>query len=243
MLGKRGAMRSLLKNLAKQGIAIMKKTNPNILVFASGTKTGGGSGFETMVRASRTRPPVLDAWICAVITNHFEGGVWHKAQALGIRAEYWVGPYVAQGYQNFVKYFNADYVMLSGWLKLVAGLDPARTINIHPCPLPRFGGSNLYGQYVHEAVMAAYHRGEITHTAITMHFVDAVYDQGPILFALPIPIEPSDTPETLAAKVHRAEHEWQPRILNYVVHGQVRLVDKEVVYETEELKRLLMSEV
>jgi hypothetical protein len=46
----------------------------------------------------------------------------------------------------------------------------------------------------------------------------------------------------LAAKVNRAEQEWQPRVLNYVVHGQVRLVGKEVVYETEELKRLLIPE-
>ncbi|MFZ0052088.1 MAG: hypothetical protein WAK96_09945, partial [Desulfobaccales bacterium] len=58
----------------------------------------------------------------------------------------------------------------------------------------------------------------------------------------PVPIEPGDTQETLAAKVNRAEQEWQPRVLNYVVHGQVRLVGKEVVYETEELKRLLIPE-
>jgi phosphoribosylglycinamide formyltransferase-1 len=90
--------------------------------------------------------------------------------------------------------------------------------------------------------MAAYHRGEITHSAVTMHFVDAVYDRGPILFALPIPLEPGDTPETLAAKVNRAEHEWQPRVLNYVVQGQVRLVGQEVVYATEELQRRLMPE-
>ena len=220
----------------------MQKPNPNILVFASGTKTGGGSGFETMVRASRARPPILEARICGVVTNHPEGGVWQKAQALGIPCECWAGPYLAQGYQNLVKHFNADYVMLSGWLKLVAGLDPARTINIHPGPLPRFGGPNLYGHYVHEAVMAAYRRGEITHSAVTMHFVDEIYDRGPVFFALPIPIEPGDTPESLAAKVNRAEHAWQPRVLNQVVHGQVRLVGKEVVYETEELKRRLMPE-
>ena len=220
----------------------MTKIKPNILVFASGTKTGGGSGFETMVRAARTRPPILDAWIGGVVTNHFDGGVWRKAKALGIPAEYWVGPYLAEGYQNFVKYFNADYVMLSGWLKLVEGLDPARTINIHPGPLPRFGGPKNYGHRVHEAVMAAFQRGEITHSAVTMHFVDEKYDRGPILCALPIPIEPGETPETLAVKVNRAEHEWQPRVLNYVVQGQVRLVGKEVVYETAELQRLLMPE-
>ncbi len=220
----------------------LMKNNPNILVFASGTKTGGGSGFENLVRAARSSPPILDASICAVITNHFEGGVWHKAKALGIPCEYWAGPYLARGYQNFVKYFNADYVKLSGWLKLVAGLDPARTLNIHPGPLPRFGGPQLYGHHVHEAVMAVYHRGEITHSAVTMHFVDAVYDRGPIIFALPVPIEPNDTPETLAAKVNRAEHAWQPRVLNYVVQGRVRLAGKEVVYETEELRRLLNPE-
>ncbi|RJR43355.1 MAG: phosphoribosylglycinamide formyltransferase [Deltaproteobacteria bacterium] len=218
------------------------KTKPCILVFASGTKTGGGSGFETLVQASRMRPPVLDAWICGVVTNHFDGGVWRRAQTLGIPASYWSGPYLAQGYQNFVRYYKADYVMLSGWLKLASGLDPARTINIHPGPLPRFGGPNLYGHFVHEAVMAAYHRGEIAHSTVTMHFVDEVYDRGPVFFALPVPIDPDDTPETLAAKVNRAEHEWQPKVLNYVATGQVRLAGKEVVYETEELKRLLMPE-
>jgi phosphoribosylglycinamide formyltransferase-1 len=220
----------------------MQRNKPNILVFASGTKTGGGSGFETMVRAARAEPPGLDAWICAVVTNHCGGGVWQKAQALGVHAEYWVGPYTATGYQNFVTYFNADYVMLSGWLKLVAGLDPARTINIHPGPLPRFGGPNLYGHLVHEAVLAAYHRGEVSHSAVTMHFVDEKYDRGPTFFAFPVPIEPGDTPETLAAKVNRAEHEWQPRVLNYVVQGQVRLAGREVVYETAELRSLLLPE-
>ncbi len=220
----------------------MNSTGPNILVFASGTKSGGGSGFETMVRAARSQPPSLDAWICGVVTNHFAGGVWQKSQELGIPAAYWVGPYLARGYKNFVRYFNADYVMLSGWLKLVAGLDPSRTINIHPGPLPRFGGPNLFGHHVHEAVLAAYHRGEISHSAVTMHFVDEKYDRGPVFFSQPVPIEPDDTPETLAARVNRVEHEWQSRVLNYVVHEQVRLAGAKVVYESDELQRLLMPE-
>ena len=228
--------------LRLKGDGAMQKTKPNILVFASGTKTGGGSGFEKLVRAAQTSPPTLDAWICAVITNHFAGGVWHKARALGVHAEYWAGPFQAQGYRNFVQYFKADYVMLSGWLKRVTGLDPARTINIHPGPLPRFGGPKLYGHHVHEAVLAAYHRGELTHSAVTMHFVDEIYDHGAILFTRPVPIEPGDTPETLAARVNQVEHAWQPRVLNYVVQGQVRLVDQEVVYETAELKHLLLPE-
>ncbi len=219
----------------------MKKT-PNLLVFASGTQTGGGSGFENLVKASQTIPPILAARICGVVTNHPAGGVWRKAQALGIPARYWPGPYAARGYRDLVESFRADYVMLSGWLKLVAGLDPARTVNIHPGPLPRFGGANLYGRHVHEAVLAAYGRGEISHSAVTMHFVDEKYDRGPVFFARPVPIEPGDTVDTLADRVNRAEHEWQPRVLNYVVQGQVRLVGAEVIYETAALQRLLRPE-
>lgn len=51
---------------------------PNVLVFASGSKDGGGSGFEKMVEATRSDPPVLDGRICSVITNHYEGGVWQR---------------------------------------------------------------------------------------------------------------------------------------------------------------------
>jgi folate-dependent phosphoribosylglycinamide formyltransferase PurN len=219
----------------------MTGTIPNILVFASGSKTGGGSGFETLVHATRTAPPVLKAHICGVVTNHAAGGVRQKAEALGVPWEYWGGPFLAGGYRDLVRRFQADYVMLSGWLKLVRGLDPARTINIHPGPLPRFGGPQFYGRRVHEEVLAAYHRREITHSAVTMHFVDEQYDRGPVFFTHPVPLEPDDTPETLAARVNRAEHEWQPRALNYVVQGRVRLAGGKVVYETEELQGLLLT--
>lgn len=214
---------------------------PSVLVFASGTKTGGGSGFQKMIEAKQLNPPVLDTWIPAVISNHCSGGVARRAEKLGIEFLCWEGPFKAKGYQNFVKYFNADFVMLSGWLKLVAGLDPARTINIHPGPLPNFGGPKFYGHYVHEAVLVAYHRGEITHSAVTMHFVNEEFDRGPVFFALPVPIEAGDTPETLAARVNQEEHRWQSKVLNMVVHEQVRLVDGKVIYESEELHRLLMS--
>ena len=66
-----------LNNIREVRFGVERK-KPHILVFASGTKTGGGSGFETMVRAARTSPPILDAWIGAVITNHFDGGVWQR---------------------------------------------------------------------------------------------------------------------------------------------------------------------
>jgi len=180
--------------------------------------------------------PLLSRWFPII----GRGGVEAKAEKLGIPFEYWPGPYMSDGYERYVWKYKADFVMLSGWLKLVIGLETARTINIHPGPLPQFSGPKFYGHFVHEAVMAAYHRGEITHSAVTMHFADEVYDRGPIFFVWPVQIYDGDTVETLAKRVNRDEHYWQSRVLNYVVHEQVRLVNGRVEYESEELKRLLM---
>ncbi len=210
-----------------------------VLVFASGDDRGGGSGFQELVEFSRTYPPVLDAQIIGVISNHPNGGVRKRADALHIPFEHWPGAYNSEGYRAFVKKYQADFVMCSGWLKFVRGLDPARTVNIHPGPLPRFGGAGMYGHHVHEAVMAAYHRGEVTQSAVTMHFVDeTAYDHGPIIFQMPVLIRPEDDAETLAKRVNEKERAWQSHILNLVVHRHIYLKDGQVVYKGEACRRL-----
>ena len=206
-----------------------------VLVFASGDEKGGGSGFQELVEFSRTNPPVLNAQIVGVISNHQSGGVCQRANALHIPFEYWSGPFDAQGYRRFVEKYQADFVMCSGWLKFVRGLDPSKTVNIHPGPLPRFGGPKMYGHYVHEAVMAAFHRGEIIQSAVTMHFVDDVaYDNGPIIFQMPVLIRPDDDAETLAKRVNEKERAWQSHILNLVVHRHIYLSKGQVFYESDE---------
>jgi phosphoribosylglycinamide formyltransferase-1 len=210
-----------------------------VLVFASGDEKGGGSGFQELVEFSRTNPPVLDAQIIGVISNHQNGGVRRRADALHIPFDYWPGPYDAKGYRTFVEKYQADFVMCSGWLKFVRGLDPARTVNIHPGPLPRFGGAGMYGHYVHEAVMAAYHRGEVIQSAVTMHFVDDVaFDNGPIIFQMPVLIRPDDDAGTLAKRVNEKERAWQSHILNLVVHRHIYLSNGQVFYKGDTSKRL-----
>jgi phosphoribosylglycinamide formyltransferase 1 len=210
-----------------------------ILVFASGDEKGGGSGFQELVEFSRTNPPVLAAQIVGVISNHQQGGVRRRADALHIPFEHWTGPFDAKGYRAFVAKFQADFVMCSGWLKFVRGLDPARTVNIHPGPLPQFGGAGMYGHHVHEAIMAAYHRGEIIQSAVTMHFVDDVgFDNGPTIFQLPVLIRPDDDAGTLAKRVNEKERAWQSHILNLVVHGYISLSGGQVFYRSDMPKRL-----
>jgi len=200
-------------------------SRPKILVFASGTKTGGGSGFRRLVEESTKLGGNLAADIIGVVSNHLNGGVKRIADEVGVPFYFFDNARNATGrqYQYFVSTLGAEWVALSGWLKLVKGLNPATTFNIHPGPLPKFGGPGMYGHHVHEAVMAAFGRGELTHSAVSMHFVDQEYDHGNLFFKLPVEIEPDDTPDSLGARVNKQEHVWQSFITDLVVHRHIRL--------------------
>lgn len=200
-------------------------SKPKILVLASGTKTGGGSGFQEMVEYSRTFPPVLSADIAVVVSNHQSGGVFEKAAQLNIPFEHWDGPFTAEGYLSLFKRHNAEYTMCSGWLKFVHGLNVRKTINIHPGPLPDFGGDGMHGDHVHKAVIDAYHKGKITCSAVTMHFVDPnkPFDEGPIFFQIPVLIRKDDDSKSLGKRVNEVERAWQSFILNLVVHERIKL--------------------
>ena len=201
-------------------------SKPKVLVFASGSAEGGGSGFEKLVLASRGGP--LDADIVAVVSNHATGGVRTRADTLGVPFLHFAKPWTGEAYQRFALESGADYFALSGWLKLVAGLDPttrfnSRTVfNIHPGPLPAFGGPRLYGHRVHEAIIAAHRRGEITHSAVSMHFVTEEYDRGPVFFRCNVKINDDDTPESIGIRVNQQEHRYQPHITSMVVNGLIR---------------------
>ena len=200
----------------------MKK--PRLLIFASGTKDGGGSGFRKLVLASRSE--VLSAEIVGVVGNHADGGVRRIAEELGIRFFYFPGPYDAGGYSALVQKVRAEYVALSGWLKLVLGLDPSKTFNIHPALLSqlngRFGGKGMYSHHVHEAVEKALDAGEITESGFSMHFVTPEYDRGPVFYERRVVLHPGMTAEEIGKVVNDEEHSLQAAITNLVVNGKVR---------------------
>lgn len=202
-----------------ESVSNEEQTMEKLIVFASGTKTGGGSGARKLKEASRNG--VLDAEIAAFVSNHAEGGVMEHALQLGVPFIHFPAPWTAERYQAIMKQTGAKFAALSGWLKFVRGLDPRTTFNIHPGPLPLTGG--LHGMQVHEAALAAYRRGEIAESAVTMHFVtEAMYDDVRGVFCrCPVPIFPDDTAETLAGRVNKFEHEIQPEQTNLVVTGRI----------------------
>ena len=112
--------------------------------------------------------------------------------------------------------FKIDLVVLAGYLKRIqpkvireyAG----RIINIHPGLLPDFGGEGMYGARVHEAVIAS----GAKESGVTVHLVDDEYDRGPIVAQWRIPVNRSDTAESLAARVLNVEHVVYPRAVEMV---------------------------
>jgi phosphoribosylglycinamide formyltransferase/phosphoribosylglycinamide formyltransferase-1 len=112
--------------------------------------------------------------------------------------------------------FRIDLVVLAGYLKRIPSKViheyAGRIINIHPALLPAFGGEGMYGARVHEAVIAA----GAKESGVTVHLVDDDYDRGPILAQWRVPVEKSDTAESLAARVLNVEHIVYPRTVEMV---------------------------
>ena len=117
---------------------------------------------------------------------------------------------------DLLRKVRVDLVVLAGYLKRIP---PAvvreysgRIINIHPALLPAFGGEGMYGARVHEAVIAS----GAEESGVTVHLVDDDYDRGPIVAQWRVPVESSDTAESLAARVLAVEHIVYPRVIEMV---------------------------
>jgi phosphoribosylglycinamide formyltransferase-1 len=111
---------------------------------------------------------------------------------------------------------RVDLVVLAGYLKRIPSTVvreySGRIINIHPALLPAFGGEGMYGARVHEAVIAS----GAEESGVSVHLVDDDYDRGPIVAQWRVPVEKSDTPESLAARVLAVEHVVYPRVIEMV---------------------------
>ena len=115
-----------------------------------------------------------------------------------------------KGILALLKGLEPDLIVLAGFLwkipESTVAAFPDKIINIHPALLPKFGGKGMYGMHVHRAVIEAGER----ESGITIHRVNEAYDEGSILLQETTPVEPGDTPEVLAKKIHALEYAHYP---------------------------------
>ncbi len=159
--------------------------------------------------------------VCCVLYNRKEAYVAQRAKNLGIEAQYF-NRHDFMETDKVVQYLaakQADWLILAGFLLLIPDnllkAYPQRIVNIHPALLPNYGGKGMYGHHVHEAVVA---RREPM-SGITIHMVDEHYDHGTTLFQARCKLQPSDTADDLAVKIHILEKTYYPRVVEAVVTG------------------------
>ncbi len=204
-----------------------------IAVFAS----GAGSNTEQIIKAASSPSlPLKEKGeakieankaayeVALIVCNKPGAGVLQIAELAGIpsllvdRERFFNG----DNYLPELKKNNIDFIVLAGFLwKMPTALInayPRKILNIHPALLPKYGGKGMYGQSVHEAVIAS---GE-NESGITIHFVDELYDHGEIIFQAKCEVAPNDTAQTLAHKIHVLEHANYPHIIASVVQKQNR---------------------
>ena len=178
-----------------------------IAIFASGTGSNTKNIIEYLNKKSNSTVKVA-----LIVSNKPGAGVLKIAEENNIptilieKEKFFRG----NAYTDELKEAGIDFIVLAGFLwKIPVTLIKAfhvKMINIHPALLPKYGGKGMYGNFVHEAVIA----NKEKESGISIHYVDEVYDNGQIILQATCLVSEDDTPETLAKKVQVLEHRHFP---------------------------------
>lgn len=183
-----------------------------IAIFASGS----GTNAENIIHYFSEKPQFQ---VALVLANNPDAYVLQRAQKLHVPSCICT----KSDFQNPEKIltildeYEIEFIVLAGFLLkvpeyLLKKFD-SRIINIHPALLPKYGGKGMYGDKVHEAVVAA---GD-TESGITIHYINEHYDEGDIIFQASCPVLPEDTPHDVATKVHALEYKYFPVVIEDVL--------------------------
>lgn len=180
----------------------------NIAIFASGS----GTNAENIIRYFEGNNTIR---VALVLSNNPHSFVLQRAKNLEV--PHIVVPKDMLARQDDVlpilQNHHIDFIVLAGFLLRVPSwlVDayPKRIVNIHPALLPKFGGKGMYGDKVHQAVIEA---GE-KESGITIHLIDEQYDEGTTVFQAKCCVDPSDTPDSLAQKIHTLEYKHFPHVI------------------------------
>lgn len=179
-----------------------------LAIFASGS----GSNAENIVRYFSQREQIK---VSMVFVNNPQAGVIQRMQHLNVPIFLFNRSmlYETNEVLMALKDNSIDFIVLAGFLWLVPSsiIDAYsnKILNIHPALLPKYGGKGMYGNKVHEQVIA---NKEVI-SGITIHEVNQVYDQGRILFQATCPVLASDTVESLANHIHSLEYYHFPLVI------------------------------
>lgn len=189
-------------------------TKKRIVIFAS----GNGTNAENIIRYFQESEV---AEVVLVLSNKKEAKVLERAKKLKVNTASFTRAELSseEGIIKSLKKADPDLIVLAGFLlkfpeNLIAEF-PNQIINIHPALLPKYGGKGMYGSAVHQAVVA----NRDLETGISIHYVNENYDEGAIISQRKVGVSETDTAEIVAAKVHKLEYEWFPKIIEELLQN------------------------
>jgi phosphoribosylglycinamide formyltransferase-1 len=182
----------------------------SLIIFASGK----GSNAQAIIDYFRG----TDVKVSLIVSNKADAGVLDIAKNEHI-------PFLIINKQTMheallleqLQDYKPSLIILAGFLwkvpDAVIHAFPDSIINIHPALLPNYGGKGMYGHHVHEAVIA----NKEKESGITIHYVNEHYDEGNIIAQERCEVTADDTPDTLAGKIHKLEHYFFPRTIEFLL--------------------------
>jgi len=184
----------------------------NIAIFASGS----GTNAENIIHYFKNN---LQINVKLILTNKSDAYVIERTKPYNIDSFVFSGKDIRTNsiVLDKLKEYHIDFVILAGFLLMVPenilNAFPNKIINIHPALLPKYGGKGMHGMHVHKSVIEA----KETESGITIHYINAKYDEGAIIFQAKCDILPNDTPEILANKIHQLEQKNFPVIIEKTI--------------------------
>ena len=183
-----------------------------IVIFASGS----GSNAENLIKYFHNSNI---ASVIQVLTNNPHAKVLDRCKNLKVSALSFnrIAFSQSEDVLNILKASQPDLIVLAGFLwkfpEFILHEFPNKVINIHPALLPKYGGKGMFGNFVHDAVVA----NKEAETGITIHYVNEHYDEGAIIFQVKCEVTSLDTAETVAVKIHELEMEHFPNVVEKIL--------------------------
>ncbi|MCK5638420.1 MAG: phosphoribosylglycinamide formyltransferase [Flavobacteriaceae bacterium] len=181
-----------------------------LIIFASGS----GTNAENIIKFFKDSRNIK---VTFVLTNSKNAKVLERSERLEIPSKIFSkSEFNSKEFLQFLKN-EADFIILAGFLlkvpEEIIKSFPNKIVNIHPALLPKYGGKGMYGMHVHKAVVDNNEK----FTGITIHYVNENYDEGAIIFQREVALNESDTPDDVAAKIHKLEQDYFPQVIEKTV--------------------------
>ena len=193
---------------------------------------GSGKGSNFTAIAEGCAAGTIPAEIAVVLSDVADAGILERARARNLPAQF-IPPgkfrtkleeEAERAFVQALRGAGVHLIVLAGFMRVLKGeflrAFEGRIVNVHPSLLPSFPGLEAWKQALDHGVKVA---------GCTVHFVDAGVDSGAIIGQQAVPVLDRDTPETLHARIHTAEHELYPKCVAAIARGEISLTGRRVI--------------